>query len=1154
MRLRELFLFDSVVIPEMIDGKPTRNSNGQHIHQTIPGIKKFWKWFGNSTSVDAEGRPIVFYHATNNDFAKFDISKGYGVAGQGVYLTKVKPHDDKYGTFVMPLYVKMENVKDFSAGDKKINKYALDHGMDALFDLNSFQQMKEWAVNFRQNMISAGFDSCIIKGENNQNYYVSYHPNHVKSALGNKGAFSKSSNITESISPDTIWYHASDVPDIIDFDDTKLKNEKFGHFFTDDPETVKGIYGEHVYARRLEVTNPYTISQDKWNSIRDAHARDAGYFKQLRDKIINAGHDSLLVKTRNIQLGRFDIRDPNIMVVFDTSKIKPVPDNITESFITEETIEKQLANYEKQLAYMNKYGKLPRTAPPEYTNDERYKYYYHVEDKIEELQKQLKGQEERRSSHVPHKLFNNPKFRAWFKGSKVVDEMGDPLPVYHGSNADIKEFNHAFNASSSGNAQYGAGFYFTTSPHVASGYADYAKDTPVVYQVFLKIKKPLLSSKKYRLSRDQIKRFIVSAPNWQETLNDFEDIETYGLSKCLSEVISNLYEYQNDTLLETLFQINNDWYKNHDQEFVTSVTNILGYDGIQVNLEGTVHWIAFYPWQIKSAVGNVGKYSKTSGNITEAVGGRPDTNSVGKPIARTPESINNFWNWFGDSKIVDSQGRPLVMYHGTSADFNTFKRSKSDIGMHFGTIGQADDRVKFNIKRGRFSSGMNTLPVYLRIIRPLRLPDAGAWDVDNMRYELKKLFPHKTGTIGQLRTSKQISDFIASMGYDGIIYKNTSEIKGAQSYQDAVDHARDALSAVFPKNNSFNKVEQQTPEYQAWVKAMNDLENHEEQNAEDSYIIFDNTQVKSAIGNTGQFNAKSGNITEAVENDDSRLARAEQMGFDTNTEWWHGSFSNFKEFDPKRSGSSSFHFSSKRDFADDYARTKSQDMEMDEDIVTRSFYLPSKLFDFRNPEHIEQLRKILPKEIGITGRYGWAAWGGETMIPKAELIEAIQGIQLPYTGIDDAQKEKIRNGAEYFNREGSNEKVINYDSINDVVEWVPGWEYQTIQGIKNNIQWAIQMYGEDDFRVRQYQLELKNKESKIRVKKTELSPEKHDGFDNWHLMEAPELKPYFKRLKFEGALMQERKSLNAVIFDSNRIRLTTAKFDPTMIKSSDITA
>jgi hypothetical protein len=425
----------------------------------------------------------------------------------------------------------------------------------------------------------------------------------------------------------------------------------------------------------------------------------------------------------------------------------------------------------------------------------------------------------------------------------------------------------------------------------------------------LKIKKPLQVSKKYRLSRDQIKRFIVSAPNWQETLNDFEDIETYGLSKCLSEVISNLYEYQNDTLLETLFEINNDWYKNHDQEFVTSVTNILGYDGIQVNLEGTVHWIAFYPWQIKSAVGNAGKYSKTSGNITEA-----------------------------------------------------------------------------------------------------------------------------------------------------------------------------------------------------------------------------------------------------VENDDSRLARAEQMGFDTNTEWWHGSFSNFKEFDPKRSGSSSFHFSSKRDFADDYARTKSQDMEMDEDIVTRSFYLPSKLFDFRNPEHIEQLRKILPKEIGITGRYGWAAWGGETMIPKAELIEAIQGIQLPYTGIDDAQKEKIRNGAEYFSREGSNEKVINYDSINDVVEWVPGWEYQTIQGIKNNIQWAIQMYGEDDFRVRQYQLELKNKESKMRVKKTELSPEKHGGFDNWHLMEAPELKPYFKRLKFEGALMQERKSLNAVIFDSNRIRLTTAKFDPTMIKSSDITA
>ncbi len=35
-----------------------------------------------------------------------------------------------------------------------------------------------------------------------------------------------------------------------------------------------------------------------------------------------------------------------------------------------------------------------------------------------------------------------------------------------------------------------------------------------------------------------------------------------------------------------------------------------------------------------------------------------------------------FYRWFGNSKVVDDQGRPLVVYHGTSADFNTFDTGK----------------------------------------------------------------------------------------------------------------------------------------------------------------------------------------------------------------------------------------------------------------------------------------------------------------------------------------------------------------------------------------------------------------------------------------------------------------------------------------------
>ena len=35
-----------------------------------------------------------------------------------------------------------------------------------------------------------------------------------------------------------------------------------------------------------------------------------------------------------------------------------------------------------------------------------------------------------------------------------------------------------------------------------------------------------------------------------------------------------------------------------------------------------------------------------------------------------------FKKWFGDSKVVDENGEPLIVYHGTSANFDTFDNSK----------------------------------------------------------------------------------------------------------------------------------------------------------------------------------------------------------------------------------------------------------------------------------------------------------------------------------------------------------------------------------------------------------------------------------------------------------------------------------------------
>src|SRR5690606_28626678 len=62
---------------------------------------------------------------------------------------------------------------------------------------------------------------------------------------------------------------------------------------------------------------------------------------------------------------------------------------------------------------------------------------------------------------------------------------------------------------------------------------------------------------------------------------------------------------------------------------------------------------------------------------------RPTVDSTGRPLGRTEEEVRNFWRWFKDSDVVDDQGRPLVMYHGTRDDFDAFDPIRTGGLIHF---------------------------------------------------------------------------------------------------------------------------------------------------------------------------------------------------------------------------------------------------------------------------------------------------------------------------------------------------------------------------------------------------------------------------------------------------------------------------------------
>lgn len=147
-----------------------------------------------------------------------------------------------------------------------------------------------------------------------------------------------------------------------------------------------------------------------------------------------------------------------------------------------------------------------------------------------------------------------------------------------------------------------------------------------------------------------------------------------------------------------------------------------------------------------------------------------------------PVDTPAFKRWFGSSKVVDENGQPLVVYHGTDADFSEFKTNGTrDLGSHFGTKEQAA------------LLGSNVMPVYLSLSNPIRLSDLGRWNWETLTPELNKLgidvgekpaYKYISSVMGEnykdltRRENEKIMSILQENGYDGIVYENQFEGKG----------------------------------------------------------------------------------------------------------------------------------------------------------------------------------------------------------------------------------------------------------------------------------------------------------------------------------------------------------------------------------------
>ena len=231
-------------------------------------------------------------------------------------------------------------------------------------------------------------------------------------------------------------------------------------------------------------------------------------------------------------------------------------------------------------------------------------------------------------------------FSRWFDGSCVADESGSPLMVFHGTgNLDgLHQFDPAMTGK--GNDQVGSGFYFTTNAEEASGYATAVTanagvgarklggdESPGVLAAYLAIKNPIvvrgsnLRDADIELTHKQAVQIINRAPNIRDLdetpLGDHLDVWSVGrvTDKMISDV-AKLYTGP------SLMSLENDFFRSNSTAFRHAVHEATGHDGVVMEFNGGhKHFVAWFPEQIKSALGNRGTYDPKNPDIRHSLAG-----------------------------------------------------------------------------------------------------------------------------------------------------------------------------------------------------------------------------------------------------------------------------------------------------------------------------------------------------------------------------------------------------------------------------------------------------------------------------------------------------------------------------------------------------
>ena len=296
----------------------------------------------------------------------------------------------------------------------------------------------------------------------------------------------------------------------------------------------------------------------------------------------------------------------------------------------------------------------------------------------------------------------------------------------------------------------------------------------------------------------------------------------------------------------------------------------------------------------------------TDGNSIHEFGWNPQTN-VSPSQTKSPE----FKKWFKKSKAVDENGKPEVLYHGTTQSFDVFDMKRAipdadlgkgfyftnnivDVNRNYGNIqgpdlrnkieriaerndkygesDKSDKKIIAEIEKNLAPNEGNVMPVYLSLQNPVDLGEKGTFiepaytydeELDEYITDEESIAVKILDAIGfadniEFRDLQKIQSAVGELMMDGIYAKDL--IDGMKKI-DEIAYMEDDNGELV--GNEFISDLFAEAGFDGFiVPDANKRFNMDMVEGTTHYIVFNPTQIKSAIGNRGTFDPDSPSIIE----------------------------------------------------------------------------------------------------------------------------------------------------------------------------------------------------------------------------------------------------------------------------------------------------